>query len=641
MSMTETLRLVINGDSKGATRALDQIEKKAQVSEKALGNTGKQWNKAANVAAVGVVALGAVIGKSVKDYAEFGVTVAKVNAMTGLGAEATSQLVGQMEFFHADASKAGMVVKTLEKQLYGLETGAKAPTVAFKALGLTWGDLKNLKPEDQLALIRDRLSQVTDESTRTTVASTLLGRGAKDMSLWYTASADSVAKVNQQLQQNGQILNEGQLKDAEAAAVAWKNFSGAMKGVEYSIAQTALPWLTKLAQGGAWLLRTLRPLSPLLIPLVGILGTFVGVVKTAVFFQKTWGQLLGLLPARMGAAAVAEEGLAGATVAETGAMQGQIATLGTLGIALGAVALATWGIVKAYQSWKTAAAQAAVAAAGSKATDVKAQSKIDAWKAAHPGKTLPEGYQRLQETINNNPKDYQAPKNVHEWARSALGGMWDNTYGKVIKAPKLDVDTKLVGAKLQAAQAQVANLRKAIQARTLAGHFDNGPLTSKLTQAQNRVTTLRRQLQQKTKSGPLDLSSWLSSIQQASASLSLFRSEIAAGTNAMPISMHGPNAGKVPKKLASGGTVRARPGGTVVLAAEAGEDEDFVPKSKRQAYARGVLGGGSQGRGNVTIEQHLHFGTVVGGRAGLRELSQIVQKDAMHGVRRAMVGQNA
>jgi hypothetical protein len=52
-------------------------------------------------------------------------------------------------------------------------------------------------------------------------------------------------------------------------------------------------------------------------------------------------------------------------------------------------------------------------------------------------------------------------------------------------------------------------------------------------------------------------------------------------------------------KLASGGTVKATPGGSVVIAGEGGEDEDVVPASKRASYARGVLGSG--GRLTVNI----------------------------------------
>jgi len=409
--MTEAIRLVISGDSKGAVKALGDVSGEAQKAQGTFGKYGEGLNKAANWAAAAVVALSAVIGKSVKDYAELAITVGKVSAQTGMGAEETSRFVGQLQFFHADASKAGMAVKTLEKGIYGLETGSKASVDAFKILGLTWEDLKNLKPEDQMALIRDRLSQVTDSAARSTAAGTLLGRGAKDMALWFTASSDAMGKVNDQLEKNGQIMTEGQVKDAEKAAVAWKGFSGALKGTEYAIARGVLPAGAKLLGVLTFLLQKLRPFAPLLVPLTGALAVFVGVVKTAVFFQKTWNQLLGLLPARLVKAKVAEEGATVATRAGTGAMKAQMVTLGMYGIVLAAAAVAIYGIVKAYQSWQQAAQQAASAAAGAQATLDANASKLD-----------PAFVAQQQAAINRDK--YKSP-GIGGWISSAGQGIWD------------------------------------------------------------------------------------------------------------------------------------------------------------------------------------------------------------------------
>lgn len=52
--------------------------------------------------------------------------------------------------------------------------------------------------------------------------------------------------------------------------------------------------------------------------------------------------------------------------------------------------------------------------------------------------------------------------------------------------------------------------------------------------------------------------------------------------------------------MASGGTVKARPGGSLALLAEAGVDEDVVPADKRVAYAESILG-----RGDVSINVHI------------------------------------
>jgi hypothetical protein len=290
-TMTESLRLIVTGDSKGAQRALDEIAGKAT-------STQSKMNHAANVAAVGFVALGAVIGKSVKDYGDFAIQVAKVSAQTDMSTEATSRFLGQMQMLHVDTSKAGMVMKTMETAIYGLETGTKKSVDTFKILGLTWADLKGLKPEDQIGLIRDRLSEVRDPAARAAAAQALLGRGAKDMSLWYTASSDSIAAINKNLQANGRIMNSADMAQAKKAAEAWKELQSALIGVEFTIARTVIPDLGKLAHIITGVVQAVRPWTPLLVPLTIALGTFVAVVKTAVFFQKTWNQLLGLLPSR-------------------------------------------------------------------------------------------------------------------------------------------------------------------------------------------------------------------------------------------------------------------------------------------------------------------------------------------------------
>lgn len=234
------------------------------------------------MAAVATAGIGAAIALSVKGYAEFAIQVAKLNAQTDMGAEATSRFVGELQMLHVNTSSAGMAIKTMEKAIYGLQTGAGTAVAAFQILGLTWADLAGLKPEDQIALIRDRLSEVADPGARAAAATVLLGRGAKDMTLWYTASAKQMDAVNASLQRNHQILSESQLKDAEKAALAWQNFLGALKGVEYTIAQDALPELTNLANALAVVLNAVRPFTKeigLAVAALLALGAFVKVTR--------------------------------------------------------------------------------------------------------------------------------------------------------------------------------------------------------------------------------------------------------------------------------------------------------------------------------------------------------------------------
>jgi hypothetical protein len=85
------------------------------------------------------------------------------------------------------------------------------------------------------------------------------------------------------------------------------------------------------------------------------------------------------------------------------------------------VAIGVYAIVKAYQAWQEAAAQAREAAANSAAADQGAKEKAAAWQTAHPGQALPAGYQKLQDYSNQNPADYQAPTNTSGW----LGSWYD------------------------------------------------------------------------------------------------------------------------------------------------------------------------------------------------------------------------
>lgn len=76
--------------------------------------------------------------------------------------------------------------------------------------------------------------------------------------------------------------------------------------------------------------------------------------------------------------------------------------------------------------------------------------------------------------------------------------------------------------------------------------------------------------------------------------------------------------------FANEGIVKASPGGSVVRVAEGGEDEAIIKTSR--------LGG-------TTVKVALNFhGPVVGGRAGLRELSSMIQRDVMSGVQRGLGG---
>lgn len=84
--------------------------------------------------------------------------------------------------------------------------------------------------------------------------------------------------------------------------------------------------------------------------------------------------------------------------------------------------------------------------------------------------------------------------------------------------------------------------------------------------------------------------------------------------------------------MAGGGYIPRSPGGTLLRVGEGRHDEIVAQ----------VLPGRGRQTAPPAVHVNLHFhGPVVGGKAGMRELSDIVKRDIMAGVSRSLVGQNA
>jgi hypothetical protein len=222
-------------------------------------------------------------------------------------------------------------------------------------------------------------------------------------------------KVNQSLKDNSQIWSSKDLKKYADFVKAQREMQVALTGIYIVIARDVVPWLTKLVQALGWVLQKLRPLSPVLVPLTIALAAFVVVVKSALFIQKAWNLALNVLPARLTRAKVAQQGMNTATRAGTGAMKASIIQLGLYGIAIAAAAVAIYGIVKAYNSWKKAADQAKNATAQAQAALDKNKSKLD------PGFVA-------QKQADINRDAYKDPR-LGDWFKSLGQGIFD-TYIK-------------------------------------------------------------------------------------------------------------------------------------------------------------------------------------------------------------------
>lgn len=516
--MTETLRLVIDGDAKGAVRALGQ-------TERASKSLGQKMNTAANYALGAGMAMAGAIGVSMRtatDYYENGVDT--INDLTNLSSEAATRLLGQTKAYGIEATVTGKAVKFFERNLDEARQGTETYLEAFERLGFTQEELKTLTDEEILFRTRDAMAGLEDTTTQTAIALQLFGRAGAELSDWYDVAPDEIAKVNKKLEELGLVWGDKDIKTYQDMVDAQRDLQLTMLSLQLTIAKDVVPALTPLIGHFGKLLQALRPIMPAIPYLTAALLTFDGAVKAIKLVQFI-------------------SGLRGSAGAAT--------RLFTVLRNTKALAIARLG------------------------------------------------FTRLGGVLRSLPA-----------LLTSTGGM----YG--LLAAGIAIDTVLIIKATEAWKEMRDAIKQAEQA------YENA---KKTLASADWTSEDDKRMKRKSKS-------WMTKAEIAAA---IEKDKYKSPWWAKPSNWVADRIG-----MAEGGTVPSRRGGTFILAAEAGEDEDFVPASKRAAYARAVLG--KQRTTAAAPVLHIHIDKVMGtDKRAARELAQMVGDTLMSGVMRGMVGQNA
>lgn len=477
-TLTETLRLVIEGDPKGAVGALRDVVREGDAADKASKRWGERMNTAANYALGAGTALAGAIAVSANKTVGYGQAVDDIADISNLSAEASSRLAGQLSYFDIALENAGTGVKFFEKNLDAARQGSEAQIDAFARLGISAEELKAMDDEDLLFRTRDAMADLDDKTARTAVTLQLFGKSGAELTDWLDAAPEDMEKLNAKLEDLGLVWDGEKVKNWQDLVDAQREMRISTMGLQMAIADPQfIGSLSSLVTNFAKLLQYVRPLMPAVPYLTAGLFTFGGVVKAIRMYQF---------------------------VRDLG--RSEKAASGLFGVLRNGRAL---GVART-------------------------------------------GFSRLGGVLKGLPA-----------LLSSTGGM----YGLV--AAGIAVDTVLVYEAVKAWQ----EMRDAIrQANEAYADFQENLKNADWTAADDK--------RMKAKS-----SSWRTKEELAAAAE---EDKYKSPWWAAPSNWVADRVG-----MAEGGTVPARRGGTFILAAEAGEDEDFVPASKRRAYAKRVLGSGA------------------------------------------------
>lgn len=108
------------------------------------------------------------------------------------------------------------LLTVMTRQLGNLANGSTAAQAAFARIGLTLADLQNMAPENQFAIISQRIMALPTAAERTAAAVAIFGRqGAAAMGLIEEASSGAVAEIQTLREQLGLNLTDQQVKGIE------------------------------------------------------------------------------------------------------------------------------------------------------------------------------------------------------------------------------------------------------------------------------------------------------------------------------------------------------------------------------------------------------------------------------------------
>lgn len=120
----------------------------------------------------------------------------------------------------------------------------------FKALGVTAKELKALKPDEQIELIADRLSQFQDEGTRLNIAKKVFGeeQGASLLQ-FLSQGGDAIRKAGDDAERFGLVLSDETVAGAEATNDAIAALGGRLQGIKTQLVGALVPTLLDFADG--------------------------------------------------------------------------------------------------------------------------------------------------------------------------------------------------------------------------------------------------------------------------------------------------------------------------------------------------------------------------------------------------------
>ena len=255
--------------------ALPAAEKTGQESGSKFSSSLVKGIGAGSVAVAGAVAgvSGALI-KTAGDTAAYGDQIDKASQKLGVSSTFYQEWQAVLQHSGTDMDKMSATFKKLATASQDASADQQA---AFEKLGLSMDDVSKMSPEELFTRVISGLQGMEEGTERTSLATTLLGKGAMEMgALLNTSSEDTQAMIDK-VHDLGGVMGEDAVKASARYQDSLQDMQTAFDGIKNGVGAKLLPVLADFMDKVADFITNtdLTPLTDMVGKAVEGLGNFI------------------------------------------------------------------------------------------------------------------------------------------------------------------------------------------------------------------------------------------------------------------------------------------------------------------------------------------------------------------------------
>jgi len=325
--ITQTLKYVLLGEDKTASKALSGVGKAAGDAGTKLGGIkGAAATVKSHLGTIGATAAAAALIKfgqdSQKSFQAAAGETSKLQRVMGGTPEAASRMNFAFKQSGVASATGAKSVLMLEKNLAKAASTGKGTEAMAKTLGTSFTDAngKVLPMTDLMPKLADKFAKMPAGAEKTALAVKLFGKSGTEMLPFLNKGASGIAELEAKSDKLGHTLSGPQLDAMKKNKAANRDWEATLQGLQIQVGSNLLPILTDLVSTlGASLGPAIQAASgffrdnqgvieaavPVIAGVVAAISAVVGVVKAWSIVQTALNVILSANPIALVVIAIA------------------------------------------------------------------------------------------------------------------------------------------------------------------------------------------------------------------------------------------------------------------------------------------------------------------------------------------------